>query len=558
MTKSRLLVFSSWVLFSLTTLAQEEGAIPPPEPEVSPGSISEDEIPPALRSWIPWVTSQNKGIDTPKNYEDSGQKFPLWTSRLALEASSDGAGFSMKVASFADTWLGLPGSGRIWPQEVSLSGEMVPVVEREGRPSIKLSEGEYTVEGRFLWAELPQQLKLPPEIGLLDLSVNGEKKANPSWEEDGTLWLQRQASTEPVDEDFLSTTVHSILEDGIPMWFETRIELIVAGKSREETLGVVLPEGWKLSSLKAPIPVAVDDKGLVKAQLRAGRWTIVLRAFQTQPVESVQFAEDGEAVVEDQAIAFRARPDFRQAEIVGLPQIDVAQTQVPEEWRSFPIYRWDAGEAFEIAERVRGPGARAESPLVIDRMLWLDDDGKQLTYQDSLRGSVRTIRRLDAADGHELGSVSVSGEPQLITHNPLGGAPGIEVRAPDLSAVATGRIPMAPSLPATGWKSDAEGLKTVLQLPPGYRLFAVFGADYSRGDWLTSWTLLDLFLLLLFTLAVFRLRGWGAAILAFAAFSLAYHEVGAPKSGWLLLLIPVALAAFMPEGRVRKIVVFAK
>ncbi|MEM1442352.1 MAG: hypothetical protein AAGF67_08420, partial [Verrucomicrobiota bacterium] len=105
---------------------------------------------------------------------------------------------------------------------------------------------------------------------------------------------------------------------------------------------------------------------------------------------------------------------------------------------------------------------------------------------------------------------------------------------------------------------DAEGLKTVLQLPPGYRLFAVFGADYSRGDWLTSWTLLDLFLLLLFTLAVFRLRGWGAAILAFAAFSLAYHEVGSPKSGWLLLLIPVALAAFMPEGRARKLVVFAK
>src|SRR5690606_15641119 len=117
-------------------------------------------------------------------------------------------------------------------------------------------------------------------------------------------------------------------------------------------------------------------------------------------------------------------------------------------------------------------------------------------------------RRLDAAVGHQLGSVTAAGEPQLITHNPEGKAPGFEVRTPQLSAVATGRITLADSLPATGWQTDAEHLSATLHLPPGYRLFALPGADYSRGDWVTAWTLLDLFLLLLFTLAVFRLRGW--------------------------------------------------
>ena len=62
-----------------------------------------------------------------------------------------------------------------------------------------------------------------------------------------------------------------------------------------------------------------------------------------------------------------------------------------------------------------------------------------------------------------------------------------------------------------------------------------------QGDWLTAWTLLDLFLLLIFSLAVFRLWGIGPALLAFVAFGLSYHEPGAPRYLWLVLLVPLAL-----------------
>lgn len=494
-------------------------------------------------------------LESPRLYSDAAKRLPLWTSRLQFDATAKGAAFSFEVTAFEESWLSLPGSARAWPREVAVDGQLVPVVERQGKPAIQLNEGSATVTGAFEWPELPQQIKLPPEIGLLALTVNGAPQENPSWDADGTLWLQRQASTEPVDEDFLSIKVHSLLEDGIPLWFETRIELIVAGKSREETLGSVLPKGWQLAQIEAPIPVAIDDGGLLKAQLRAGRWTLSLRAFQTDEVEEIAFAEGATPAVPDESLAFRPQPNFRQAEITGLPQIDVAQTQVPEEWRSLPIYRWDTSGPFSLVERVRGPGERGAAPLTIKRSLWLDDDGKMLTYQDTLSGPIRKIRRLDAAEGHLLGSVNVAGEPQLITHNPEGGAPGFEVRNPQLTAVATGRIAMDTTLPATGWQAGADGLSVALQLPPGYRLLALFGADYSHGDWLTAWTLLDLFLLLLFTLAVFRLRGLVAALVAFAAFGLAYHEPGAPRFPWLFLLIPVALVAFMPEGRSRKIAV---
>lgn len=557
MHRLRTLVFFS-ALFCTLAFAQEPDNSSHVIRFFGPDGMENDGVPAELSDWIEWTLKGSPSAETPRLHSDGNVRLPLWVSTLQLEARNDGASFSVTAESYGENWLPLPGGERQWPEGIAVDGEAVPVVTRGGKPAIRIGDGSHAITGRFEWSELPQRITLPSSVGLLNLTVNGEEKQTPSWDADGTLWLQREASAEQVDEDFLSTKIHSLLEDGIPLWFETRIEMIVAGKSREESLGSVLPEGWQLATIDSPVPVAIDEKGFLKAQLRAGRWTIALRAFQTSDTKEVSFSNEVNPAVEDQAIAFRAQPDFRQAEITGLPQIDVSQTQLPEEWRSLPVYRWETATPFQIIEHIRGPGERGAAPLSIQRSLWLDDDGKSLTYQDRLSGQLRKIRRLDAAGSHELGSVSVNGEPQLITHNPDGGAPGFEVRSPNLEAVATGRIQMQSALSATGWQSNAESLRATMQLSPGYRLFALFGADYTRGDWLTSWTLLDLFLLLLFTLAVFRLRGFRGALLALIAFGLTYHETGSPRVAWLLLLIPVALLEVIPENRWRKWVVMTK
>lgn len=87
---------------------------------------------------------------------------------------------------------------------------------------------------------------------------------------------------------------------------------------------------------------------------------------------------------------------------------------------------------------------------------------------------------------------------------------------------------VASDLSASGWKTDAGNVSVTLNLPPGWRLFALFGADWVSGDWLTAWNLLDLFLLLIFTMAVYRLWGFLPSVVAFLAFTLSYHEPGAP------------------------------
>ncbi len=123
--------------------------------------------------------------------------------------------------------------------------------------------------------------------------------------------------------------------------------------------------------------------------------------------------------------------------------------------------------------------------------------------------------RLDVADQHELGVVRIDGTRQLITENPMTHAHGIELRSGNPNIEAIGTTVRAESMSATGWNSDVDSLRLSLVLPPGWRALALFGADHVEGDWLTAWSLLDLFLLLVFSIAVYRLWGGWAGAIAF-------------------------------------------
>ncbi len=516
------------------------------------------DLPEPLKPWSGWALWNDRDLDSPSPYHDPKKALRLWPSRIGIEVDAEGGRFDFRVTVFNETWVSLPGDGELWPVGVTASGVSVPVVEHAGRPAVKLAPGEHDIAGTYRWQGIPQKIAMPPEIGILSLVLDGQAVESPVWDAQGLLWLKRDASTEQADKDFLGIKVHSLIEDGIPLWLHTDLELIVAGKSREEMLGVVLPEGWKLTSVESPIPVAVDDAGQVKAQVRAGKWMVRLSAFRLDHPEQIGYAAGAKPAAAEQLVAFQARPDFRLVEISGLPSIDVSQTPFPDKWRKFPVYRWETATPFRIEERMRGMGLQKPEGLTIARELWLDQDGGGLTFRDRITGQMQQIWRLDAAEEQDLGSVRVRGEGQLITRNPQNNALGVEIRGRDLDMEATGRLARGRELFATGWRSDADGLSVTLNLPPGWRLFALFGADYVHGDWLTEWTLLDLFLLLILTLAVFRMSGIGAAALAFVAFGLSYHEPGAPRYVWLVLLIPLALQRVVPKGWGQRVVMAGK
>jgi hypothetical protein len=70
----------------------------------------------------------------------------------------------------------------------------------------------------------------------------------------------------------------------------------------------------------------------------------------------------------------------------------------------------------------------------------------------------------------------------------------------------------------------------------------------------SRWQLLDFFLVLIITIAAWRLFGSAAGVIALLALVLSYHEFNAPAWLWLNVLITVALMRVAPPGRLRHVV----
>ena len=432
----------------------------------------------------------------------------------------------------------------MWPLKVASGGTPVPVCERDGRPCVELPPGSHELTGEFLWDELPERIAVPGAIGLLSLEVAGQPVAIPDWDEQGQVWLHRARAAETA-ENALTTQVFRLIEDGVPLWLNTEIELTAAGKSREEQLNWVLPEGWRLATVDSPLPVAIDERGVMKVQVAPENGRSASARFAPTTRGRSVMRPTHKPIVSQELMGLRTDPSFRLSQLEGLEAIDATQTAYPDAWRDAHVYRWDTSKPLQLSEKLRGIDLQHPEGLKIDRVLWLDvqADSPLVTYRDHIQGSQQRLWRLDAAAGQELGRVRIGGEGQLITTNPQTKAQGVEMRTCNLDLEAIGQAPLTTELPATGWQADADVLRVTLTLPPGWRALAVLGADRVDGDWLTAWSLLDLFLLLVFSLAVFRLWGVWAGVITFLGFGLSYHELGAPRLTWLFLLIPIAILA---------------
>ena len=103
-------------------------------------------------------------------------------------------------------------------------------------------------------------------------------------------------------------------------------------------------------------------------------------------------------------------------------------------------------------------------------------------------------------------------------------------------------------LPVTGWQTRFDNVAWNLALPPGWHALYAGGADSSSGVWLTRWSMLDCFLLLITAFAAARVLGWATGLLTFVTLVLLWQEASAPSYVWLFLLAGLALLRLAPPG----------
>src|SRR5260221_559721 len=526
----------SW-LFSLTaTGAATLAAQPFPRPD----------IPPELRPWVPWV------LDGAKDHVCTaveGNAVCLWPGRLRLDLAAGGGSFRQELLADRDVDAPLPGDEKHWPQGVTLDGRPAPVFARGAVPTIRLSAGSHAVDGRFDWRHLPDSLRVPARTALVDLRVEGAAVSLPARDQDGLLWLRREGMQATATAESLRVQAFRRIRDGQPIFIDTVLLLEVSGKAREIELRGALLEGSLPVSVAGGLPAQIDKSGRLRLQVRSGRFTVETQARVEGRPGALAAPKAPEPWPDHEGWGFAADELLRQVAVTGGTPVDPARTDLPEGWRALPAFFMAPGASLILTEVRRGEPEAAPDKLRLGRELWLDLDGRALTARDTWSGDLNRTWRLDVAPSAELGRVAVDGRDQLVTSNPTGGAPGVELRRGALNMVADSRFPRSLGLPAVGWSVGREQLQGTLFLPPGWRLLGATGVDSLPGAWVSRWTLLGFFFVLLVGFGVQRLLGWRAAVTALLAVGLSYHEPGTPFLAWLSLLGACALLQAAPAGR---------
>lgn len=516
------------------------------------------DVPQPLAPWVAWALHGDAQADCPQIRPND--RACVWPGHLQLTVDDDGGRFVMAVWLDAPAPVTLPGSATHWPQEVEVDGGAAVVASRYDLPVVELGPGPHQVRGRFSWRGAPGVLTVPPAVAQVDLRIGDKAVAEPSVDDLGRLLVQEGmdgGADGTQDGDTLKVTTYRHLRDGVPLRVTNRFELQAGGRSRRVTLDGALLDGARPLLVRSDLPVQVGADGKLTVYVRPGGHTLELDTVIARPVAALQRPAAG-AFSEPQEIwLWDGDAGVRSMKLTGLAVVDPARTSLPPAWQGAELTMLaDEGDALALEEVRRGEQAPPPNDVTLTRALWLDLDGQGWTVRDRLSGSVRRDWRLDYGPQGTLGRVTDLDVRQdlLVTTNPESRRQGVEIRRSTLNLQAEVRLEDAVGqLDVVGWKHDVNNLTATVHVPPGWELIGASGVSVPN-TWWSSWTLFDVFFLLLVSIAIGRLCGWQYGLVAALALALGQGHPDAPRWVWVHLVISLALLRKLRHGWVRRAV----
>jgi hypothetical protein len=509
-------------------------------------------VPRLLQEWIPWALHKQEEKTCTLRSDDVSRRYCSWPSRLIFEVSGNGAVFRQEWLVETRMLVPLPGSRKLWPEFVKDAARNIIVIDHNGTPSIWLDSGSHSLSGRFNWEQLPEYIDIPSASGLVAWKSNSLDTPHM---EDGKLWLKGRNELKTNELDQTSSQIFRKIQDTIPLLEDLHIILTVSGAPREITLGLMIKDGFLPLHITSPLPARMDQEGRLTVQARPGQWQIdmVIRDTGPKSPEKLDIGAIDGLWPESEVWVFEASPKFRQVTVENVPSIDPSRTALPANWLNLPAYLVKRQDTMILVEKSRGNPQTIPDRLALSRTLWLDEKGTGLTAQDVINGTMTKGWRLNAVPEQHLGKADVDGETQLITRLPDSDLIGVEVRRGNISLTADSRVEKSVhgtilTFPALGWSHPFQQLNAQLNLPPGWKLLASSGVD-KVSTWLNNWTLLDIFLVLIISLATGKILGWGRGGLSLVALIIMYHQPESPRHLWLPLLALLAIGRKVTSER---------
>lgn len=527
-------------------------------------TFTETQVPDVLKPWLPWVKYKIDNDACPFSHDNIAQKLCIWPTSLNLKLNAKGGIFTYAVTVYDTSdkkpvLIQLPGNRDLWPQDVKVDGKAAIVLPRGETPVTSLRQGTYEITGIFHWDSLPDNIRIPESVGLVRLTVNDHDVAVPDVSGGSILIGNNEKPTEVVQENHTEAKLFRKVTDGIPLMLDTDIELQISGKQREEELGNILPEGFVPVSIDSQLPVHLEKGGNLHVQLRPGTWNISISARAPESAISLKLPTRSGILPHQEIWSFQEDNKLRLAQVEGVPLIDPSQTEIPQAWSSLPSYLMKEGSHFQLVEKKRGAADDNPDRLNLSREIWPDFSGHGYTFRDTIIGAIHKSSRLEVSNGITLGNATINNKRQYITTLSDKENPGVEVREGPINMTAGSRIDSGKAdFPVTGWNSNFDHVSTQLYLPQGWTLFSASGADKVSPTWIERWSLLDIFLVMIAIVAVYKLFGMQHAALACVSFVLIQHELHGFMSLMLLLLAAIAILRYLPEGRFRMVMLWCQ
>lgn len=485
--------------------------------------------PAALQKWHAWVLSQNPDLKCSASAQLPSRNCQ-WHSPLSVQVIDKKISFSQRVLIESSSWVGLPGSVKAWPDKVAVNQLDIAVMRRNNRPAVFLTPGDYLLTGHISLSSVPSSLLLPSTATFVDLVVNGKEIFQPRVDNNALLLNRAQPKVAKAS-DSVSVQVYRLIRDGYPLQLETQIDINVAGQRRIQSIGRVLPEGFELSHVQSKLPLRVSDNGDIQIQLDAGRHRVFIKARHSGAEQYFQMQARADWP-QQELWSFIPDRRYRIVDVQGSP-IDATQTGMPAQWKQYSSFLVTAKKGLKLIEKSRGDSQPDQHQLFLKRNLWLNFSGDKFTTQEQLYGSIGYLDRISTEQDYQAGRVSINRQPTLITT--VDDDQGVEVLPGAIDILSVGQI-SEPNFVINPWSSPLNEAKLTVHLPPGFKVFSVQGADSVSNDYLSSWRLWDIFIVILFVVILFKQYGIVAGV-AGLAYSLIVHNIADAPHVIVLLIV---------------------
>lgn len=429
-------------------------------------------LPQPLTEWVDWILEEHPEVQC----IDHDQHNCTWQGSLQIRLAEDEMQFTQTGLLDASGWVQLPGDRSVWPINIQVNSQRLPVLEREGVPQVYVQKGPFMITGTISWNSIPYQLQVPADSGIIRVLQNEQWRTSTA-DQNGIVILSANSAEPNAQPPIIE--VSRLWTDANPPTLLTQLNIQNIGTLQQISLGQIAHPQTPLIEIATQLPYWFDNDEL---------WVSVPTGTHTLSLLNTTAIQDSEIHIPTPSSmwpdieywAIEHAPDLRQIRVQHLMPVSFEQTHLPQDWSHMSVYRRTNSDRPMVEEIHRADPTPPRNTLHLTRTLWpnLHDNG--FWIKDHIRG---TIQRPQIIESNDKTILQLKQDEHIQTIFEQNNQQQIHLNHRDVNVITHAQT-STPSLSIQDWSVDFDTVTLRLQMPEEWKLL------YWNGWIWTSYTIL--------------------------------------------------------------------